>query len=85
MDGDGDEVVSNSFVALRGLASELSKAQLLGEEEDERVVPLARGLLEAIEGLLEPHTVASSVGRRDIARRRLHEATTVVWKAGVQE
>ena len=82
MDGDGDEVVSSSFVEHRGFAVELSEAQLLGEEEDERVVLLARGLLEAIEGLPEPHTVACSVSRRDVASRRQHEATTIVLQRG---
>ena len=49
------------------------------------MVPLTRGLLEAIEGLPEPHAIASLVSGRDIARRSLHEATTIVWKGGVRE
>ena len=61
------------------------ETQLLSEEEDKRVIPLARGMLEAIEDLPEPHAIASFVGRRDIARRSLHESTTIVWKGGVPE
>ena len=44
-DGDGDEAVSRSLVEHRRLVVKLSEAQLLGEEEDERVASLARGLL----------------------------------------
>ena len=49
------------------------------------MIPLTGGVLEAIEGLPEPHAIAGLVGGRDIARRSLHEATTIVWKGGVQE
>ena len=85
VDEDGDEIVAIPFEEHRGLAEELREAKFLGEEKDEGVIPLARGLLEAIEGLPEPHAIASIIGRRDIACRRLHEATTIVWKGGVQE
>ena len=49
------------------------------------MVPLTGGLLEATEGLPESHAIAGLVGGRDIARRSLHEATTIVWKGGVEE
>ena len=78
VDGNGDEVVSRSLVEHQKLDVELSEAQLLGEEEEERVAPLARGVLEVIERLPEPHAVARTVGRRDVASGRMHEATTVV-------
>ena len=58
---------------------------MLGEENDEGVVPLTGGLLEVIEGLSKSHAIAGLVGGRDIARRSLHEAATIVWKRGVQE
>ena len=85
VDGDGNEVVASPLKEHRGLAEVLREAELLGEEKDEGVVPPTGGLLEAIEGLPEPHAIAGLVGGRDIARRSLHEATTIVWKGGVQE
>ena len=63
----------------------MRETELLGEENDESVVPLTWGLLEAIEGLPKSHAIAGLVGGRDIARRSLNEATTIVWKEGVQE
>ena len=51
---------------------------MLGEENDEGVVSLTVGLLEAIEGLPKSHAFAGLVGGRDIARRSLHKATTIV-------
>ena len=82
VDGNGDEVVTSPFEEHRGLAEELREAKLLGEERNEGVVPLTGRLLEDIEGLPEPHAIAGLVGGRDIARRSLHEATTIVWKGG---
>ena len=49
------------------------------------MVPLTGGQLEPIEGLPEPHAISGHVGGRDIARRSLHETTTIVWKGGVPE
>ena len=78
VDGNGDEVVTSSFEEHRGLAEELCEAKLLGEEENKGVAPLTGGLLEAIEGLPEPHAIASLVGGRDITRSSLHEEATIV-------
>ena len=83
VDGDGDEVLAISLEEHRRLTVELSEAELFGEEENERVVPLAGGLFEAVESLPEQHAVACSAGRRDVANGGLHEATTVVWQGGV--
>ena len=85
VDGDGDEVVAKPLEEHQGIAEELREAELLGEENDQGVVPLTGGLLEAIEGLPKSHAIAGLVGGRDIVRRSLHEATTTVWKGGVQE
>ena len=63
----------------------MREAELLGEENDEGVAPLTEGLLVAIEGLPESHAIAGLGGGRDIVRRSLHEATTIVWKGGVQD
>ena len=84
MGGDGNKVVASPFEEHKGFVVELREAELLGEEKDEGVVPLTRGLLEAIVGPPEPYSIASLVGGRDIARRSLHKATTIVWKGGVQ-
>ena len=78
VDGNGNEVVASPFEEHRGLAKELRKAKVLGEEKNEGVVPLTAGLLEAIQGLLKPHALAGLAGGRDIARRILHEATQIL-------
>ena len=85
VDGNADEVVASPFEEHQGLAEHLREAELLGEKKNEGVVPLTGGLFEAIEGLPESHAFSGLVGGRDIARRSLHEATTIVWKGGVQE
>ena len=70
MDGDGNEVVTRLFEEHRGLTEELREAELLGEEKDEGVVPLTRGLLEAIEGLPEPNPIKLLSASRNCAPAR---------------
>ena len=68
-----DEVVASAFEKHRRLVEELREAELLGEENDEGVVPLTGGVLEAIEDFPESHAIAGLVGGRDITRRSLHD------------
>ena len=63
----------------------MREAELLGGENDEGVVPLTGDLLEAIEDLPKSHAIAGRVGGRSIARRSLHEATTMVWKGACRK
>ena len=85
MDRDGDKVIASTLEKKRRLTVELREAVLFCEEENKGVVPLARGLLEAVERLPYPHAVACLVGRGNEASGGLHVTATVVWQGGLQE